>query len=73
MFYKLSFYHLPFVTLNTCVFIFLSLFIFSLVILLLICKIQFAFLNLKMISERSKRRKIISLVFILRRIKKQKK
>ena len=40
------FYHLPFVTLSTY-FHFLSLFIFSRVILLLICKIQFAFFRLE--------------------------
>ena len=41
-------------------------------ILLLKCKIQFVFLDLKMISERSKRRqKILSLVFILKCVSKK--
>ena len=66
-----SFYHLPFVTLSTYFHI-LSIFIFSRVILLLISKIQFAFFSdLKMISERSKPRQILSLVFILKCVSKK--
>ena len=38
-----SFYHLPFVMLSTYISTFLSLFIFSRVILLLICKVLFIF------------------------------
>ena len=52
-----SFYHLPFVTLSTY-------FKFSRAILLLISKVLFPFLNLKMISAKSKRGKFFSLVFI---------
>ena len=45
-FFILQFYHLPFVTLSIYFHI-LSLFIFSRVILLLTCKIQFAFFTLE--------------------------
>lgn len=48
-----------------------SLFIFSHVILLLICKVLSIFSSLKMISARSKRRRIFSLIFILKCVSKK--
>ena len=67
-----NFYHSPFVTLSTYFHI-LSLFTFSRVILFYLkMQIQICFLDLKMISERSKRRqKILSLVFILKCVSKK--
>ena len=56
-------FSLTFLTLSTYFHIFIAFHIFSRVILLLICKVPFTFLNLKMISKRCT---ILSLVFILK-------
>ncbi len=58
-----SFYHLPFVTLSTY---FHILWLSHVWFYFLYAKFYSLFVNLKMISERSKRRKILSLVLILK-------
>ena len=61
-----SFYHLPFVTLSTYFHIFIAFHILTCDFTSYMQNSIRLFLDLKMISERSKRRQIISLVFILK-------
>ena len=66
-----SFYHLPFITLSTYFHIFIAFHILTCDFTSYMQSSIRFFLSLKMISERSKRRKIISLVFILKCVSKK--
>ena len=66
-----SFYHLPFVTLSTYFHIFIAFHILTCDFTSYMQNSIRFFLDLKMISERSKHRQIISLVFILKCVSKK--